>query len=176
MVASEADKRIGQNVGILRGEMSQQSLADAMRRKGHKWSQSTVWSVEQGDRPVRLAEAEDLAQIFNTSLGEFTVGPKQVGWNRVLGRLGQQLSVARDDLELAAVRYDEAQRSLKVNINAARKDDFSPTEDLDNLEYLTAGTAKDVVAGDLEDAYKRFDVERKAHDARGELSGAVHGE
>lgn len=31
---------------------------------GHKWSQSTVWSVEKGTRPLRLVEAQSLAEIF----------------------------------------------------------------------------------------------------------------
>lgn len=44
--------------------MSQQALADAMRELGHKWSQATVWSVERGNRPLRLVEANDLRTVL----------------------------------------------------------------------------------------------------------------
>ena len=44
--------------------MSQKALADSMRSRGHKWSQATVWSVEQGERPLRYTEAQDLIQLL----------------------------------------------------------------------------------------------------------------
>ena len=52
---SDTDARIGKRLQELRGEMSQAALAAAMAERGHKWSQATVWSVEQGKRPIRLA-------------------------------------------------------------------------------------------------------------------------
>ena len=67
-MAADRDQMIGENVFTLRGDMSQKALADAMRERGYKWSQSTVWSVEKGDRPLKLAEASDLAEVFNSSL------------------------------------------------------------------------------------------------------------
>lgn len=62
------DESIGQNIARLRGEMSQVALAEQMKARGWKWSQSTVWSVEKGDRPLRLREAVDLAQILKSSM------------------------------------------------------------------------------------------------------------
>jgi hypothetical protein len=44
--------------------MTQQALANEMRERGHKWSQATVWSVEKGERPIRLTEAVDVAEIL----------------------------------------------------------------------------------------------------------------
>src|SRR5688500_1134787 len=58
------DELIGRNVARLRGEMPQSELAKAMRERGYKWSQATVWSVEKGERPLRLAEAETLSEIL----------------------------------------------------------------------------------------------------------------
>lgn len=58
------DEQIGRNVQKLRGEMSQTALADLMRERGFKWSQATVWAVEKGERPLRLAEAEALKDAF----------------------------------------------------------------------------------------------------------------
>jgi hypothetical protein len=47
-----------------------------MRERGWKWSQATVWSVERGDRPLRLAEAEDLAGVLGvSSASDFTPEP-----------------------------------------------------------------------------------------------------
>jgi hypothetical protein len=37
-----------------------------MKARGWKWSQATVWSVEKGERPLRLAEAEDIRVILGT--------------------------------------------------------------------------------------------------------------
>lgn len=42
--------------------LSQQELADKMRAAGFKWSQATVWSVESGERPLRISEAIAVAQ------------------------------------------------------------------------------------------------------------------
>jgi transcriptional regulator with XRE-family HTH domain len=65
------DELIGRNVARLRGDMSQSDLAKAMRDRGYKWSQATVWSVEKGERPLRLSEAETLTEVLgrNTVTG-----------------------------------------------------------------------------------------------------------
>lgn len=62
------DRLIGENLVAMRGEMSQKALADAMRDKGHKWSQSTVWAVEKGDRPLKLTEAHDLEDLLGVAV------------------------------------------------------------------------------------------------------------
>lgn len=46
--------------------MSQDALAEKMRSLGHKWSKATVWSVEKGERPLKLSEAMDLCTILST--------------------------------------------------------------------------------------------------------------
>jgi len=61
------DSKIGHNLLILRGEMSQEELADKMRTLGYKWSKATVWSIEKGERPLRLTEAEDVMKILDPS-------------------------------------------------------------------------------------------------------------
>jgi len=68
---SARDEEIGRAVVALRGDRSQQALANAMRERGWKWSQATVWSIETGERPLRLAEAEDLASVLG--LGVFGI-------------------------------------------------------------------------------------------------------
>ena len=64
------DYQVGRNVRLLRGDLSQAKLAKAMHEAGFKWSQATVWSVESGERPVRLVEAIALASILHAPLEE----------------------------------------------------------------------------------------------------------
>lgn len=62
---TDHDLKIGANIAHWRGEESQQSIADAMREKGWKWSQATMWALEKGERSLKLAEASDLAEILH---------------------------------------------------------------------------------------------------------------
>jgi len=73
------DKEIGSTVTELRGDRSQQSVADEMRGRGWKWSQATVWSVEKGERPLKLVEALDLAEVLGADLAEISWTPKHKG-------------------------------------------------------------------------------------------------
>lgn len=62
------DKQIGQNLAVLRGSVTQKELAERMKSRGWKWSQATVWTVETGERPLRLAEAQDIAEILDLGI------------------------------------------------------------------------------------------------------------
>lgn len=76
----DLDKVIGANVVRARkdtGDMSQQDLAEQMRNKGFKWSQATVWEVEIGKRPLRLAEAWEASKILKIALGELVLPSEQ---------------------------------------------------------------------------------------------------
>jgi hypothetical protein len=104
-MAAEQDKRIGQTVSILRGDRTQQAVAVAMRERGWKWSQATVWSVEKGDRPLRLAEADDLAGILGVfSASDFTSSPMsahiKLGSHRAADAYGAMVASVREYLEV----------------------------------------------------------------------------
>ena len=77
-MATDDDRMVGENVARLRGDMTQQALADAMRERGWKWSQATVWSGEKGERPLRLLEAEDLSQVLSCAVSDFTSKGKEL--------------------------------------------------------------------------------------------------
>lgn len=63
------DELIGQAVRVLRHHRSQRQLAAAMQARGWPaWSQATQWSVETGQRPLRLAEAVDLADELGVTI------------------------------------------------------------------------------------------------------------
>lgn len=78
------DEQIGQNITRLRGDNSQQWVADRMRERGWKWAQATVWNLEKGERPLRLAEAEDLAEILRTEISRILESPETLGHEEVL--------------------------------------------------------------------------------------------
>jgi septal ring factor EnvC (AmiA/AmiB activator) len=65
-----SDRDVGRMVAQLRGERTQQAVANAMRNRGWPWSQATVWSVEKGERPLKLREAAVLALVLGTPVEE----------------------------------------------------------------------------------------------------------
>lgn len=67
MAANEQDTAIGRNLAKLRQQvdLTQEQVADAMRNEyGYKWSKATVWSIETGSRPLKLAEAQDVLKAL----------------------------------------------------------------------------------------------------------------
>lgn len=87
----------------LRGKRPQRDLANAMRARGWNWSQTTVWQAEAGQRPLRLAEAADLADELGISV------------DRLLGRTDDEGPLA----EYAAAR--EQVDELSQLLDAAMK-------------------------------------------------------
>lgn len=100
------DQEIGYNLTRLRGDMSQQALADKMRAAGFDWAQATVWSVEKGKRPVRLAEAEALVDIFGVELSDLL----NFASTYVLSGAITQLVSLEVELEAIASRYEQQLR------------------------------------------------------------------
>lgn len=70
-VTDSDEAAVGARVVALRGQRSQKSVADEMRSAGWKWSQATVWSVEKGERPLRLLEARALAGVLGVDVADF---------------------------------------------------------------------------------------------------------
>lgn len=114
---SERDELIGKSVAKLRGELSQKEVADRMKGRGWKWSQATVWSVEKGDRPLRLAEAHDLAAVLNVSVLHFTRTPPVVA----VDIRSQELATAHDVLIQAVKSYRSAQFRLATAADDAQR-------------------------------------------------------
>jgi transcriptional regulator with XRE-family HTH domain len=61
------EETVGANIKALRAQLglTQAELAEAMQGLGHTWIQTTVAKTEAADRPLRLNEVADLAQILN---------------------------------------------------------------------------------------------------------------
>lgn len=58
------DEIIGRNLSMLRGEVSQEELANRMRDAGYSWTKMTVYNIERGERQMRLAEAVDVLRCL----------------------------------------------------------------------------------------------------------------
>lgn len=62
----QTEEQIGADVATARERagMSQKELAAAIAERGFKWSQATVSQIEKGERPLRLSEADHLADLI----------------------------------------------------------------------------------------------------------------
>lgn len=126
---SERDKRIGRAVSAIRGDRSQAAIATAMRERGWKWSQATVWSVEKGERPLRLAEASDLASVLGERLDRFLVPPAEALVEQQLHKVTRQADdLRRAMFVLQDYRFDLARMVTDGYTHWAHTNDV---EDLD---------------------------------------------
>lgn len=121
------DQHVGGNISKFRGAMSQQDLAEAMRKDGFKWSQATVWSIEKGERPLRLSEAIALTRILKRGLAHFlTVNRQEADLKEAVWTTR---NAGRDVANKVDV-YLDAQANLRHALSAAQSS-------LDSDEMLT---------------------------------------
>lgn len=109
------DEQIGQNIVKLRGDRSQQWVADRMREKGWKWAQATVWNVEKGERPLRLAEAEDLADILAVRVERMTYSDMRLNVSIALDKVAGTYQALGD----ATLAFLKAQNGLALKADSA---------------------------------------------------------
>ncbi|MHA7298209.1 helix-turn-helix transcriptional regulator [Pseudarthrobacter sp. MDT3-1] len=105
------ERRVVETLIDLREERgwSQSELARRMVDAGWpKYTQMTVSRTEKGDRPIRLNEAESLAQVFDVELYNLW-SPRQL---RRLGAATEQVSRLASDLEKLIDSYLDAQFKL----------------------------------------------------------------
>lgn len=131
------DKQIGENLARHRKGMSQKELADRMRELGWKWSQATVWSIEKGERPLRLAEAEALEGIlgFDSITSLFASDAEAE-----LEVAGEELFRARTELE-KAMRKHFSRRLRLARIADSYSATISEAERAIVLEWLSESPA-----------------------------------
>lgn len=108
------DERIGQNLAIVRGDTSQKELADRMRERGFKWSQATVWSIEHGERPLRLSEAQEVADILMRPLDMLLAQDGEA----VVHAATRTVAERYNDILKAMEEYDEARGNLALALDA----------------------------------------------------------
>lgn len=126
----DRDKQVGLAVSRLRGDMPQSELADRMRRAGWKWSQSTVWAVEKGERALKYAEAYDLVRLLDADLHDL---------------LGD--AVTLDD-QVRSASYQRAAEGMRSAIRAAltQQLDIAAHADRWNVELPRAASWIEVMS------------------------------
>lgn len=148
------DAQIGRNLARLRGDMSQKELAGAMRDRGHKWSQATVWNVERGERPLRLTEATALGEILELlSVYSITAPEGQFAFRA----LATKVATSQNDLVEAARTVLKLQRELALEadyMQARKATAFSDEDDKRSLLYEIGFTPVEIVRDVQDEAYR----------------------
>ena len=154
------EKKIGANVAQARAnkKISQQDLADEMRSRGWKWSQSTVWSIEKGERPLRLAEAEDLHEALGLNSVEALLAGK---FGSLLAALLLGTSESADENLAIAVT-----RSVREHVRLASKvqklleeDQIDPelaARAAEHLQWTALNLAEDVYMAERHSVEREF--------------------
>ncbi|WIV43045.1 helix-turn-helix domain-containing protein [Glutamicibacter nicotianae] len=110
-MVNNADETIGSNLAKLRGNVSQQELGEMMRGRGFKWSQATVWEIERGKRPLRLAEANEVLSLLKRRPEELTAFLSSEQEASIRTHI-DAIERARDTLEMAMDDYDALMHGL----------------------------------------------------------------
>ncbi|PUB26799.1 helix-turn-helix protein [Promicromonospora sp. AC04] len=121
MSADERDIHIGKNLTSRRGVRSQQALARAMRNRGWKWSQATASAIEKGERPLKLAEAIDLADELNVRLEDLIQEPEQAAASREVGYRARQVAFHAASAIKVLIGFERERRGLLAAIEEAAK-------------------------------------------------------
>ncbi|MFV0435592.1 MAG: helix-turn-helix domain-containing protein [Leucobacter sp.] len=109
------DETIGKRVAHYRGDIPQKQLADLMRDLGWKWSQATVWSIEKGERPLRLAEAEDLCGILRVEMHQLLASEITTNLIKLRDRLVREMALVQSEIDdLERIRREVANEFLKL--------------------------------------------------------------
>jgi transcriptional regulator with XRE-family HTH domain len=68
------DKQVGQNLQLLRAQsaLTQVGLAGLLKAAGTPLSQQTIVKIEQGTRPLRLEEAQQIAAVLGVDITTLT--------------------------------------------------------------------------------------------------------
>ncbi|MFC4628280.1 helix-turn-helix domain-containing protein [Promicromonospora alba] len=121
MSVDERDIHIGKNLTSRRGVRSQEALARAMRNRGWKWSQATASAIEKGERPLKLAEAIDLADELHVRLEDLIQEPEQAAATREVGYRTRQVGFHASTALKMLVEFERERRALLAAIEEATK-------------------------------------------------------
>ena len=136
----EGEALVAHNLKILRtsARLSQEDMAERMRRLGFKLHQTQIAKIENGTRGISFDEALGLAKALSVPAGNFMLeavaGPDDPHWGLQeaafdIQKAEQEHQVAQDladaakaRLDAAEARYDEIAERLGV------EDEAEPTE------------------------------------------------
>lgn len=134
---------LGAAVGIARaGRMSQTALATAMRDRGHKWSQATIWSLEAGERTLKASEAWDVADILGIDIKELFEPAMET---MAQARAEAAVTAAAAHLREAAAQYERAREELRELVGLSKP---GPSVTNGRVLYWMTRPASDVVSAE----------------------------
>lgn len=109
------DSQVGRNVQRYRANVfSQTELAKLMRDRGWKWTQPTVVAVENGERPLKIGEVMDIAELLNRHVTDLLANSDIAA--EVL-ELARSAVNADANLRAAMETYDEIRFSIAVTLD-----------------------------------------------------------
>lgn len=139
---TDLDGRIGETLRVLRGDVSQAELAEKMVERGFpKWSQSTVWTIEKGTRPLRLSEAKVLTEILGCSLNALLDAPEVQKVEKALWTLYG----AATTLGTAVIEYQQAREDALICV-AKHGEPQNPSLPLGHMRFWLESSASEAVA------------------------------
>lgn len=101
--------------------LSQDDLAQRMNERGFSFSQSTIWKIEQGKRPVKISELVALADALGTLNWTTLLDPPvQARHHRDVELAHRRAGDAYAELKIAATDFLEAQVAVAVSVHSAR--------------------------------------------------------
>ena len=101
----DTDRTIGRSIARHRQKQgwTQQQLADQMRKRGWPWTQQMVGKIEKGLRPVRFAEAGELAALMRVTTQDLLLSPLDAAVREVRIQRAQARTVLERTKERAHV-------------------------------------------------------------------------
>ena len=150
------DEHIGQAVASLRHPRTQQSVADAMRDRGHKWSQATMWSIEKGERPLRLTEALDLAEVLDATVDDL-LSSEAAQDERTKRRMIERGQMLRRELHVGLAAF------LEIQAHLSRRDDGSESPELRRILDTTPESILEQAREQAREDLVRLEVEGESH-------------
>lgn len=130
MSGNEQDMQVGANLVRLRLEngMTQDDLAQRMREHGYKWSKTTVWSIERGNRSLKLTEAQELLTCmgmdWTASLPALLTGKSISDVTAKLGVLSDRFDAISNNIEPLAEAYFQFLMAVAKTRNDSEPDKF----------------------------------------------------
>lgn len=151
---ADRERLIGATVSFLRDAIPQQAVANAMRERGHRWSQSTVWAIEKGERRLLLSEAADLAEILDVSVEALLKRPDEIGLQSEIASECRSIGLLYNEAIWTMHELSAAQDVLQRYLDDAERKGFRLTlvteATIHNVKKMTSRQALEE-AEDLKD-------------------------
>jgi transcriptional regulator with XRE-family HTH domain len=142
-VVFSADAAFAANLKALRSATSttQAQLAEKMSSRGFKWHAATVYKVENGERQVQLAEALEIARIFDTSIEEIARDNRA---EELLGVREQHRNLRQTREHLIRTAWDMHQSAALLAVDLEANDEIRNLLSRDELSAMVG----DIETGD----------------------------